>query len=57
MRIVTLGEDYREIVGMYVNAAIAQRVELHVAYDEMDKGIKFKVGNGPWSPPFATEER
>ena len=57
MRIVTLNDSLRDIVAMYANAAIKDSLELHIAYDEVDKGIKFKVGNGTWSPPYVTEEK
>ena len=28
-----------------------------VAFDETDQSIKWKVGEGVWSPPVRTEER
>jgi hypothetical protein len=28
-----------------------------IAFDEMDRSVKVKIGSGPWSPPARTVER
>lgn len=30
---------------------------LHIGYDPLDQSMKWKLGNGVWSPPVRTEER
>lgn len=46
--------------GMLVDAmeyATKHGEKFLVGFDETDQSIKWKVGNGPWSPPVKTEER
>ena len=67
MRIVTLksyapenateAQAYTSVV-LYLSLKIAlnREEEIRVAYDEVDGAIKFKVGNGVWSPPLFPEQ-
>lgn len=56
MKIADLSPSQVDMLAIAVDIA-AEGELLMLAFDPIDNSIKWKVGNGVWSPPVPTEER
>lgn len=57
MRIVKLNDNQLMWLRHALEAAEKKGDDFYMAYDHLDKGVKFKVGDYTWSPPMVTEEK
>lgn len=57
MYIAVLTREQLDMLEAFVLRATAQGEQFGIAFDPLDNSMKWKLGQGAWSPPVKTEER
>ena len=57
MHIAKLTYHQLEMLLHAAQKAQTQNEDFILGYDEMDRSLKYKIGQFVWSPPIITEER
>ena len=53
-KIATLTDAQRDAWLSMLERASRRHETVQIAFDDLDQAVKWKVGNGPWSPPYVT---